>query len=238
MHSLTNKADIARRNGARSHGPTTPAGKARSCRNALVHGRRAVKLAEFVPPESATLSNEDRQKFFALFDQNLGKYQPADPAEKAVVREITATQWANLRIAAARQALLNRQLALHANAIDIAYEAAFACKSMTALRHEYSANARLIAQAERRLLQMRKHWPAVHPEPMDSTLDRANHEGTNAEPVQPVENTPKLQNSTVQRIRYSGPLTPEIIKMYRQLHPNCDLAFLDGDNDDDENPAM
>ncbi|MBL8239754.1 MAG: hypothetical protein JNM66_20180 [Bryobacterales bacterium] len=234
MHSPLNKAEIARRNGALSRGPSTPAGKARSCRNALVHGRRAVKLAEFVPPDSATLTTEDRRKYFALFDQNLSKYQPADPAEKAIVREITATQWANLRIAVARQAMLNRQLANHNNEIDIAYEAAFSFKSMSALRHEYSANARLIVQAERRLVQMRQNFPAVRPEPMDSTVDRANHEPTNDTPAQPVENTTATQKTSVQRIRCNGPLTPEIIKMYRRLHPNCDLAFIDGA----EEPAM
>lgn len=225
MQTPAQKAELARRNGALSKGPTTAAGKARSCRNALVHGRRAGKLAEFVPPESALLSNEDRRKFFTLFDQNLAKYQPADAAEKAVVREVTDLQWANFRIAAARQSLLNRELANHQDTA-IAYEAAFMYRSMTALRHEYAANARLIAQGERRLKQMQREWPTSHPEVM--TAD----EGTNAPPPQPIANTEEPQNLLRRRIRCNGPLTAEVIAKYRKLYPNCDLTFFDGDENE------
>ena len=228
MHSQTNKAEIARRNGARSKGPITAAGKARSCRNALIHGRRAAKLAEFTPPNSATLTNEDRQKFFTLFDQNLSKFRPADPAEKALVRDLTNRQWDNLRLEFARQAILNRELSLHGDP-TVALEFAYMNKAFTAMFREFTANTRLIAQMERRLKLLQTTWPAPTPAPMDSQNERTHGQAT-----QPVETKEESQTSTIKRIHYRGFLTPDIIKKYRRLYPNCDLSFIDGP----EKPAM
>jgi hypothetical protein len=228
MHSLTNKAEIARRNGARSKGPITAAGKARSCRNSLIHGRRATKLADFTPPNSATLTNEDRQKFFTLFDQNLAKFRPADPAEKALVRDLTNRQWDNLRLESARQAILNRELALHGDP-TVALEFAYTNRAFTAMHRELAANTRLIAQIERRLKLLKQAFPAPTPAPMDSENER-----TQEPTAQPVETKEETDNAPTKRIYYRGFLTPDVIKKYRRLYPNCDLSFID----EPENSAM
>lgn len=228
MHSLSNKAETARRNGARSKGPITAAGKARSCRNSLIHGRRAAKLAEFTPPNSATLTNEDRQKFFTLFDQNLSKFRPADPAEKALVRDLTNRQWDNLRLESARQAILNRELSLHGDP-TVALEFAYTNKAFTAMFREFAANTRLIAQIERRLKLLKTAFPAKDPAPMDSENER-----THDPSPQPVETKEETETGPIKHIHYRGFLTPDIIKKYRRLYPNCDLSFIDGP----ENPAM
>jgi hypothetical protein len=52
------RAEARRRNGARSRGPRTPEGKARSSRNALKHGLRA--------EEHVVLPDEDAAGFTAL----------------------------------------------------------------------------------------------------------------------------------------------------------------------------
>jgi hypothetical protein len=51
-------AEASRRNGARSRGPKTPEGKARSAQNALKHGMRAQKYV--------VLPEEDAAEFTAL----------------------------------------------------------------------------------------------------------------------------------------------------------------------------
>jgi len=56
--SSSARAEASRRNGARSRGPTTPEGKARSARNALKHGLRAQTFL--------VVGDEDPEGFEAL----------------------------------------------------------------------------------------------------------------------------------------------------------------------------
>ena len=51
------RARIARENGAKSKGPVSDAGKAKSARNALKDGARANKFAHFVPPHEVVVCN-------------------------------------------------------------------------------------------------------------------------------------------------------------------------------------
>ena len=70
------RAEIARKNGAKSKGPTTPEGKAKVSRNGIKTGEYAETLSNFVPPDCAILCNEERQAFFELMDALLETYQP------------------------------------------------------------------------------------------------------------------------------------------------------------------
>ncbi len=233
MSAATQKAETARHNGSKSKGPITEQGKLNSSRNAILHGRRAEKLTEFVPPESALLSNEDRQQFYALFDQNLANYRPANPAQRAVVREITDLQWVNFRLNTARHALLSRELHNHAHNVEpqaktaVAYEAAMAYKSMAAYRQEYNSNARLIIQLRRSLAFMQQTWPA-QPEP------ERKPERTNPEPTQPIENTEQPEIPFLKELTLDCPWTNEVIAMYTKLYPHQELSLKPGQ----QNPAM
>src|SRR5215467_1114093 len=60
------KAAAARANGALSHGPTTPEGKARSSQNALQHGLFSTTVV---------LATEDPEEFRALLDDYCDYYQ-------------------------------------------------------------------------------------------------------------------------------------------------------------------
>jgi hypothetical protein len=76
----------SRRNGARSRGPRTPAGKAHSSRNARRHGFYA-KLHLFTPEETDGLADETRYW--------MESFHPTDPFALALVRQaaFAAFQW-------------------------------------------------------------------------------------------------------------------------------------------------
>src|SRR5437764_9026277 len=75
--------DISRLNGAKSQGPKTPEGKARSSMNAFKHGRYA--------NNAVVLSNEDRGAFDDLVQAYPNRIHPNDPVEMLPTRQLTST---------------------------------------------------------------------------------------------------------------------------------------------------
>ena len=80
----------ARTNGARSHGPTTEAGKARSARNGTKHGLRGGAFA--------LLPDEDHEEFAALYAAVTADWSPRDAYERRWVRELVASLWRQDRL--------------------------------------------------------------------------------------------------------------------------------------------
>jgi hypothetical protein len=62
----------------------------------------------------------------------------------------------------------------------------------------------------------------------------SENERTQDPAPQPIETKEETENEPIKHINYRGFLTPDVIKKYRRLYPNCDLSFIDGP----ENPAM
>jgi hypothetical protein len=87
------RAEIARKNGAKSKGPTTPEGKAKVSRNGIKTGEYAETLSNFVPPDCAILCNEERQAFFELMDALLATYQPVNDEARLLVRQMAIARW-------------------------------------------------------------------------------------------------------------------------------------------------
>ena len=83
------RSDASRINGAKSRGPVTPAGKARSSRNAVTHGLTARDLC---------LSIEDEAKFKALQTAYIDKFRPQDRVEGDLVNEMVAAKWRQQRL--------------------------------------------------------------------------------------------------------------------------------------------
>ncbi|MBI2690095.1 MAG: hypothetical protein HYX27_27635 [Acidobacteria bacterium] len=82
------RAQIARANGAKSRGPKTKEGKAKSSRNALKAGTRAKKLAHFVPPHEAVLCHEDRKYYAHLIADLCEIYAPKSQTQMDLIRDI------------------------------------------------------------------------------------------------------------------------------------------------------
>ncbi len=83
------QAAANRRNAAKSTGPRTKSGKARSRRNALKHGLSA---------EQVVMLGEDPAAFEALRDDLYTHYQPADPVAENLVEQVAACIWRLRRV--------------------------------------------------------------------------------------------------------------------------------------------
>jgi hypothetical protein len=110
MLTAEQRAEQNRQNAQHSTGPKTAAGKERSSRNAIKHGRRAEYLKEFVPPHAAVLCSQDRHEYFRIEAQLIGKYQPRDAVEGRVVRKIAEAEWRVQLIDELATAVWNRQI--------------------------------------------------------------------------------------------------------------------------------
>jgi hypothetical protein len=79
------RAAASRRNGAKSRGPKTPEGKARSAQNALKHGLRAQK--------HIVLLGESAAEFTALEAALLEELAPQGALQAALARRVVAAAW-------------------------------------------------------------------------------------------------------------------------------------------------
>ena len=86
------RARASRVNGAKSSGPRTPEGKARSSMNAVRHGLTA---------QSAVLPGEDRAALDELSRGLLAQLRPADPLQRVLAERVVALTWKLRRVAAA-----------------------------------------------------------------------------------------------------------------------------------------
>jgi hypothetical protein len=79
------RAEASRRNGAKSRGPNTPAGKARCAQNALKHGMRAQKYL--------VLPDEDVAEFEALEAVLLEELAPVGALQIVLARRVAVATW-------------------------------------------------------------------------------------------------------------------------------------------------
>ena len=79
------RAEASRKNGARSRGPNTEAGKARSARNALKHGMRAHKYV--------VLPQEDAAAFAVLETTILAELAPVGALQTLLARRVAVAAW-------------------------------------------------------------------------------------------------------------------------------------------------
>jgi hypothetical protein len=84
-------------NGALSRGPKTPEGKARSAQNATTHGLTAKR---------PVLPNENPVEFEALSHAYTNRLRPANATERDLVHEMAAARWRLLRATAIERDVL------------------------------------------------------------------------------------------------------------------------------------
>ena len=82
---VSTRAEASRQNGAKSRGPKTPEGKARSARNALKHGLRAEK--------HVVLAHEDAAEFAALEAAMIDELAPVGALQAVLARRVAVAAW-------------------------------------------------------------------------------------------------------------------------------------------------
>ena len=97
----------SRANGAKSRGPVTPEGKARSATNATRHG-----LASSVHrlADSLCLTIEARAELLDLHQAHVDEFAPTSRAEELIVEEMTAARWRMQRAWVMETYLLENQM--------------------------------------------------------------------------------------------------------------------------------
>ena len=98
---MSNKAEIARANGAKSNGPVTAEGKAISSRNSLKHGLTSSRVV---------LSHESQEEYDALESSFLRRFKPADEVETELVIEMAAARWRLRRVELMEDALFKKAM--------------------------------------------------------------------------------------------------------------------------------
>jgi hypothetical protein len=103
------KSETARINGAKSHGPITPEGKARSSANSRRHGLAAASIV--LPGESA----EDFQLLLADY---LDQFKPQTGVESDLVEVMAISRWRLRRLLAIETHQLNLEMIRRREQID------------------------------------------------------------------------------------------------------------------------
>jgi len=107
------KSETARANGAKSHGPVTPEGRAASSRNSLRHGLTA---------KSVVLPTESSEDFQALLDSYIDQFRPQGGVETDLIQAMAAARWRLQRMCGIETALLSTEIVRRNEDIDEEFE--------------------------------------------------------------------------------------------------------------------
>jgi hypothetical protein len=175
--SSQRRIDFSRANCAKSHGPVTPDGLARSSRNSLKHGCYA---------QSVVLANESQDRFNDLLDSYTQILNPQNELQMDWVEEMAVAKWRQRRIWAMETTLLDIQMALDEKEINenfggateemrsaLAYKKLCNESGTLATLHRYEARSRRAHDcAYSRLMQIDRNETNLIPFP--NTLPATN----------------------------------------------------------------
>ncbi len=182
MSSLR-RVKSSRANGARSKGPSTPAGKERYSLNAMRHGLCA---------KCVVVEGESRENFLILLQQHVDRFRPAGEVEFGMIEEMCASYWRQRRAWSLETGMFNKQMANQSDGsmmdrMVVAFDTLAASPSLSLL-HRYETRLHLMYQrALRTLIVLR-------------TVDRPNDD-------MPNDPSPISEHSPTQQVADSEPLS-------------------------------
>ena len=107
------KSQTARINGAKSKGPITPEGRAKSSRNSTRHG---------LSSKVTVMPAENPEEFQALLDAHIDRFQPQDLVEMSLVEALASTRWRLTRISIMEAGLYTIELERQRDVHDLFYK--------------------------------------------------------------------------------------------------------------------
>jgi hypothetical protein len=155
---MSNKAETARANGAKSNGPVTEEGKSIASQNSLKHGLTSSRVV--LPGES----QEEYDRLEAAF---MNRFKPHDELEQELVHEMASARWRLRRIEAMEVAIFNKAFkqqrellgpdADPAEVRDAAYAEVAESKSLRMLSRHQSQLRRAYEKAWKELGLIQEH---------------------------------------------------------------------------------
>jgi hypothetical protein len=224
------RAQIARENGAKSHGPTTEAGKAKSSRNAIKSGEHATKLEMFVPPHSAVLCNEERQRYATLVEELLGIYRPVNSVALAIVKSIAIANWEISRLRACITMHWNMALINAGQKPSTLAPELLEMESMVAASTLLYAPSGPVRQLNRQIDQLELRIARL-----ERRLKFIHTNFANTPIPQPVENTTNEPAAEPNTGEFEPPIVvtetnATVIEAYKKLYPNREIVVLPPDD--------
>jgi hypothetical protein len=243
------RANANRENAKKSTGPKTPAGKAKSRANSLIHGECAVVLDQSAKPGLALLSGEDPQEYRDLLAEFMETLAPRTNVEVIIVQRIINAQWRLLRNSRMQTMEFEAALVImrdveHPGLPD-AMIGDIDCVGATRmtigpnepiaqLQKEEARQLRVISASLRELSQVRKLnplpdapmrpkrvFPAPNLGPLESTYAPVAPAPAEPEVIENTEETPAgpTERSQLQFIRIHRPERPKPIKSINEPEP-------------------
>ncbi|HTP32999.1 MAG TPA: hypothetical protein VMJ75_12555 [Candidatus Acidoferrales bacterium] len=169
-----------RANGARSRGPKTLEGKARSSQNATRHGLRS---------KTVLMRNEDPEAFHRLLNMYVARLGPRDQAEMSLVSELAAALWRQRRAMTMERDTLELEMRNHSgDAIDRLVESFAAQLPRLQLLHRYQAHFNIaLTRALRAIVEKQRGCRTNPITPLFSIkLPKANPPQTTETPPRPL----------------------------------------------------
>ncbi len=230
------RARISRENGAKSHGPTTEAGKEKSSQNALKTGEYSTKL---FPPDPAVLLNEEPAEYDALVEELRSIYRPVNTLAMRIVADIATNRWQIIRlnrliVAQWNMALIQESAKPTSHPSDVAnlhFHVAATNQLMGAtaivarLNREIGRLQQANARLERQIAFIHKNFNAVSPE----QLKQQAEEGLEVE-IKP------LSTDAAAEIQKNEPpvviteTTPDVIAACQRHFPGRPILILPPDH--------
>jgi hypothetical protein len=104
------KSETARTNGAKSHGPTTAAGKEASSRNAIKHG--------FTACNTYILECESKEEFQEFWAEHIAIHLPVAAPEKELVEQMAIARWRIRRFVNAETVLIDCEVVRNRDKVE------------------------------------------------------------------------------------------------------------------------